>query len=284
MRKRPWFRFNQVYVLPTGFGILYGVSLLLMLLMAYTYNNNLAYLLTFFLTSFGLAALWSTHVYVRDLKIVAEKDVCELVGDTRIAPARTAHGLWAQAPADLAPVSSPIRAVGDSWACDRRGVFRVDTLRVSSSFPTGLCRAWKFVPLELTWYSSPRPEDRGLAPGGGEEDDADGRRYRDHDMGDLQGLSPAGEHESDSRIDWKALARGLGRLKKDFEDNAGDSPFIRFKDTEALTDPEMRLRQFAHWVNAAAAKSRHWRAELPDGRVSSSLTEIRRALAAWEPT
>lgn len=101
-------------------------------------------------------------------------------------------------------------------------------------------------------------------------------------MGDLQSLSPASDSEPDSRIDWRALARGQGRLKKDFEDRVGDSPFIRYSATEPLGNTEARLRQFSHWVTFAAGRSRGWRAELPDGRISTSLTEVHRALAAWE--
>lgn len=280
---RSWIRHDRVYILPTGFGVLYGASLFLMLLMAFTFNNNLAYLLTFFLTGFGLAALWSTHVFMRDVKILAEREVCATRGDSQTAPARPVHGTWPQAPVDIEPKDSAVRAAPSrAWSCERRGVFQVNVVKVSSSFPTGLFHSWKFVPAATSWYSAPRPLDHSALLKGGDGDHPQSGRWQDHDMGDLQSLSPAGDSEPDSRIDWKAFARGQGRLKKDFEDRVGDAPFIRWKETEPLGDTERRLEQFSYWVEKAAGRSHHWRAELPEGRVSSSLPDVRRALAAWE--
>ena len=52
---------RRLYILPTRFGYLYAVMQIVLLLAAINYQNSLAYVLTFLLTSLGVISLWQTH-------------------------------------------------------------------------------------------------------------------------------------------------------------------------------------------------------------------------------
>src|SRR3569623_543661 len=52
---------RRVYIVPTRFGYLFAVMLLVMLLGAMNYSNSMAFALTFLLSSMGLIAMHHTH-------------------------------------------------------------------------------------------------------------------------------------------------------------------------------------------------------------------------------
>jgi len=51
---------RRIYILPTGYGILFAILLLLMLLGSINYANNLGFLLTFLLVGLGLVTMLHT--------------------------------------------------------------------------------------------------------------------------------------------------------------------------------------------------------------------------------
>ena len=54
-------RHRNVYILPTKQGLIFAVLLMLMLIGAINYNNNLAYLMTFLLASLSVVAILHTY-------------------------------------------------------------------------------------------------------------------------------------------------------------------------------------------------------------------------------
>ena len=52
---------RRLYILPTGFGYLFGFMLFFLFLAAINYQNSMAFVLTFMLTSLAIISLWQTH-------------------------------------------------------------------------------------------------------------------------------------------------------------------------------------------------------------------------------
>ena len=52
---------RRLYILPTRFGYLFSIMLLFLFLAAINYQNSMAFVLTFMLTSLGIVSLWHTH-------------------------------------------------------------------------------------------------------------------------------------------------------------------------------------------------------------------------------
>jgi uncharacterized protein (DUF58 family) len=268
--------------LPTGFGVIYGLSLFLMLLMAYTYQNNLGYAFTFFLGSFGLAAMFATHRQMSRFHISNTESVLVEEGQKIPPPLRDTNPQDSPEAFRLRPRDNPqvIEAAG-RWLFQKRGRQEIPVVEVHSSYPMGLFRTWKRVPTKTIVYCSPRPEDHGLLPGGFAAISEEKLESHRHDAGELRGLALGRREDPPSAIDWRALARGRGFAKKDFEDDSGLKLQLRWVDTQTLEDPEKRLRQFAAWIKNAREQRIPFFVELPSGRWTSSEEDALRDLAAW---
>ena len=62
---------RRIYVLPTRFGLFYGLLVLAMVLGALNYNNNPALLLALLLGAAGLASLIASHLQLSGLQVEA---------------------------------------------------------------------------------------------------------------------------------------------------------------------------------------------------------------------
>ncbi|MES2965054.1 MAG: hypothetical protein V4760_14305, partial [Bdellovibrionota bacterium] len=63
-----WPRKNRVYILPTGFGLVFIAGALVMILVGATYQNNLVNLLAFFMLSLVFIGMIQTHNNLKDVK------------------------------------------------------------------------------------------------------------------------------------------------------------------------------------------------------------------------
>jgi uncharacterized protein (DUF58 family) len=275
---------QQVYIIPTGFGALYATGLLLMLLMAYTYQNNFAYLMTFFLTSFGFGVMFSTHRFVQGAKLEAKAIPLYEEGEKITPPFRRLSPDEAPQAARLRPPKSTSlkEDAGGTWLLIKRGWHDVDSVQVQSRFPLGLFQAWKKVPTQVTIVAIPRAVDHGLNPLTGEARGDEASAIAESAAEELRGLAPAREGAPNSQIDWKALARGRGLVQKEFESPQNSRAIIDWSRTRALASLEDRLQQMSYWIRQARRARRSVEIHLPDESVTNSPDEALRFLAKWE--
>src|SRR3546814_17338047 len=73
---------NRVYIVPTRFGYVFALMLLVMLLGAMNYSNSMAFMLTFLLEGLGLTCMQHTHANLHNLQLRAgaRKSVLEEKG------------------------------------------------------------------------------------------------------------------------------------------------------------------------------------------------------------
>lgn len=269
--------------MPTGFGFIYGLSLFLMLLMAYTYQNNLAYALTFFLGSFGLAAMFATHRQMAKLTLSNAGGVLVEEGESILPPLRDANPADAPTALLLRPRDNEnVSETAGRWMFRRRGVHEIPVVEVRSTYPMGLFRTWKRLPTKTIVHCYPRCEDQGLLPGGAAAPKGEKAKPGHQDSGELKGLASARAEDPASTIDWRAFARGRGLARKEFQDESGQRLQLRWADTAGLEEPEKRLRQLAAWIRRARQEQIPFQVELPAGRWTSSEDEALRDLAAWQ--
>lgn len=276
---------QQVYIVPTGFGALYATGLLLMLLMAYTYQNNLAYLMTFFLTSFGFGVMFSTHKFVQGAKLEPKPMPLYEEGERIAPPFRAFSPDEAPQAAKLRPPArSPVlkEADGGSWLISKRGWHDVSSVQVQSRFPLGLFQAWKKVPTRVTIIAVPRAIDHGLNAATGASGSDDAAAVAASSAEELRGLAPARDGVPPSVIDWKAVARGRGHVRKEFESPQDARTVIDWAKTRALGTTETRLQQMSYWLRQARKARRSVEIRLPDDSVTLSIDEALRFLAKWE--
>ncbi len=276
---------RRVYILPTRVGIAYGVLLLLMLIAGLNYANSLALLITFLLAGLALVAMHACHRNLLGLGVVELSSQDSFAGaqaDLRLRLAnptalpRVAIAL--DGPGQAAVVST-VPANGDSVATLHkatpvRGALPIGRLRLMTTWPFGLFRAWTWLHLadEITVY--PRPEgQRPLPLAAGTSGGSAPRQSGDAD--EWATLRPFRDGDSPRQVAWKAYARGAPLLVKEYTASGSAERLFEFASLAGL-DTEARLSQLARWVVNAAADGERFGLVLPQRRIDLDQGQVHR--------
>lgn len=265
---------RRLYILPTASGILFAVLLIVMVLGATNYANNLAFALTFWLGAAALVSMHRTHRNLAGLGVAQISATPVFVGQP--IGFRVVLASQARAPRHAVQVSSreamntsdPIDIRPDApvtvelqVSAARRGYQRCPVLRMETVYPMGLFRAWTQLRPDASALVYPHPAGdaawpvepgcktgQAAHPRSGSEEFVAHRRY-------LPGDSPR-------RIDWKASARSDSLL---ITQHAEARTPTHWFDIDALVgmDTETRLSQLALWVLNAADAGHHYGLRLP---------------------
>jgi len=248
---------RRLYILPTRFGVAFAFLLLLMLIAGINYANSLALFLTFFLTAFALLAMQQVHRNLLGVSVLrldapavfagTSATVCVTLGDEA---ARARDGL--EGALEGAILASGNLAAGGRLrlelplAAPRRGVVRIERVRLSTALPYGLFRAWTWVhsPLELLVY----PQPYGTLPMPVSPAPLSGVRGRGGAaLDEWAGLRAFRDGDSPRQVDWKAYAREAPLLVKEYQASGAELRRFDFNDLR-MADAEARLAQLARWV------------------------------------
>jgi uncharacterized protein (DUF58 family) len=248
---------RRLYILPTRAGIAFGLLWLLMLLAGLNYGNSLALFLTFLLAGFALVAMHECHRNLLGATLVTvsappmfarSAGALSLTFENAAQAARPA----VQAALDAGPPASvdvPPRGRARlelPLAAARRGILRIERLRLTSTHPFGLFRTWTWVHLNVEVLVYPRPAGSLPRP------IASGSHPGAHPRGSLGGdewlgLKPFRDGDSPRQVAWKAYARGAPLLVKEYLATGSDLCLLDFAQVP-LPDTEARLAQLARWV------------------------------------
>lgn len=272
---------RRVYVLPSRAGLLYGVSLLVMLIGAINYNLSLGYGLVFLLAGLGVATILHTFRNQAGLAITVGAAKPVFAGDTARFPlilhnpdSRPRHllrlflpGQAAMAitvpPRDSARVLLPLPAT-------QRGWLTMPRVTVETLWPLGLIRAWSYAVPELACLVYPQPAsavppaptfsgiEGGLLPGdSGDEDFAGLKRHQPSDP--------------PHHVAWKAVARQGPEAPLQTKQFAGTAAQALWLDWDMLPqrmDVETRLSVLTRWVLDTEAVGLSWGLRLPGREIS----------------
>jgi len=73
---------RRIFILPTGYGVLYGVMVGLMMLASANYNNNMGFVLAFALASLGMITIIHTYRNMAGLSLGAGRSSAVFCGET----------------------------------------------------------------------------------------------------------------------------------------------------------------------------------------------------------
>ncbi|WP_312320168.1 DUF58 domain-containing protein [Stenotrophomonas sp.] len=283
---------RRIYVLPTRFGLFVAVLLMAMLLGALNYNNNPALLLALLLATVAVASTFAAHLQLSALRVDAVSAEPVVAGhllrlrlslsrpDTRLRRGlQLQHG---DAVAYGHLVDSDQVEVDLELPTQQRGWLDLERIRISTTQPLGLVRAWAWVwpDTPLLVYAAPELQAPGLPEG-----DGDPLHTRVHASGDeLHQLRAYRPGDPPRSISWKHSARRDTLLVREYEKPVGVDVMLDWWQLKSLST-EARIARLARWVDLAEREGRRYTLKLPGqpvlgpGQGSSHHHLCQRALA-----
>lgn len=277
---------NRIYILPTGAGLGFCVVLLLLLLLAINFENNLTYGLTFLLAGVFVVSIIHTYGNLAGLQVSAFAGrPCfrgEKAGFTlqlRAAMRRDHEQLrlsWDQGTPLLLDLTDE-RMIQVDLACDapERGWLDPGPLLVETRFPLGLFRAWTWIDTGLKTLVYPRPLVCGAPPPGAGEGGTEVSSLKSRGPEDFQGLSRYEKGGSLNQVAWKVYARGQGLHLKQYAGCASEDVWLDW-DYWHDVGVEERLSGICYWVLEFHQREQPFGVRLPGVVLSPSTGEAHR--------
>lgn len=262
---------RRIYVLPTPFGLFFAAMCMAMALGALNYNNNPALLLALLLASTGLGSLMVTHLQLSGLRMEALSAEPVPAGATMVVMLslsvhdnRLRHGLQLQrGPVNtgIAPFSNGSVTASLHLETSQRGWLHAGRIRISSTQPLGLARAWAWFWPDTPLLVYPAPELHGPPLPAGQ---GPAQQSRAHPSGDdIHHLRDYRSGDPTRTIAWKPSARRDTLLVREHEQPLGQDILLDWHALQTLPH-EQRIRRLARWVDAAEREGRRYRLQLPN--------------------
>ena len=264
---------RRVYILPTGGGLMFGVTILLMLVGSINYNLSLGYVLVFLLAGNGMVSMLHTWRNLARISLRPGKAAPVFAGELAgfhvqvenpgsLPRMSLAVRLSGRQPEYFDVAAGGFKEVEAKTPAANRGLLYPGRLRIFTTYPLGLFYAWAIVDLDMHCLVYPKPEPgptslpparvasgEGSAIGAGEEDFAGLRTFHPGD--------------SSRRIAWKAFARNEVFLSKQFSGGAAAELWLAFGDIPNTLGIEAKLSRLARWVIESEAAGLKYGLRLP---------------------
>jgi len=265
---------RRIYIVPTMFGLVFSILLLVMLVGALNYSNNAALLLTCLLGAASSNSMLSGFRSLNGLRLNHVRAGHALAGQPieltltfETERARNAVRL------DLGDVSCAFAiepngstSVRLSLPTTERGWLPLPRIRIWSTWPIGLFRAWSWLHPDQSVLVWPQPERTGPAPNAPADDARHMRLYRGDELASLRDYR-AGDPQR--HIAWKASAHHDNLLVKDFEQPQSRPQWQLDWRLLGGMDKEARIARLARWVGEAQAERRSYSLWLPDTEIAA---------------
>jgi uncharacterized protein (DUF58 family) len=268
---------RRIYVVPTRFGLLFSLILVVMLLGALNYNNNPAILLTCLLAAASYQSIFQSFRTLNGIELVAiQAQPCHAGGvlplflhfhmDTkfrrslrlRIGDCETVFDLK---PGDSGRIAIEIPAPRRGWQASGR-------IKLYSEFPFGLFHVWSWLNPDFAALVYPRLDvNAPPLPMDAAQAHAQPVRGRGDELAMLREYRPSDPLRS---IAWKASARHDALLVKEFEQFRGREILLSFAALRGL-DYEARIARLARWVCVAESAQVRYALDLPHRRMEPGL-------------
>ncbi|UDL03273.1 DUF58 domain-containing protein [Marinobacter sp. CA1] len=239
---------NNIFILPTGVGVVFGLLLVVMLLTGINYQNSLIYLMTFILGVVFVAAMHQTHRNLSGLQLTLVQTGEGYAGDkipfvfrgTRSKEATLALELryhdQVLAQQHIQPGESQDMTL--LARSSLRGYLVMDRVRVETRFPFGLLKAWSWIRPSTAAVVYPRPLLPPESPiAEGDDGEADARITSDGQ--DHVDIRPWRQGDLSQRVLWKRYARTGDMVIAEWSGQQGRPDWL---DYDAFPGVEQELR------------------------------------------
>jgi uncharacterized protein (DUF58 family) len=253
---------RNIYILPTPAGLMFALTLVVMLLASINYQLNLGYALTFLLAGAGLVSMHLTHGNLRGLTLHLKPLASGFAGEpVRLDvvlsnPGSERHGLalrfedrHAHGEA-TAWCDTPAGGQGHaqlSFVPPHRGWHGAPVLVLESAFPFGLFRAWSVWRPAARALAWPRPE-QPTPPLPASAARAGDERARHVSSGsELEGVRPWRRGDTMRQVVWKKVAKSGELVSRETAGSASRALWLDWAEV-GTSGVEQRLSRLTAWV------------------------------------
>ncbi len=246
---------RRVFILPTQRGLAFVLLILLLLLIGFVYNNNLAYLLGFLLASVFFVTILHSFKSLAGLQVQPGRQTSVFAGQAGPfnfqisnpgSQSRFAVDLGLETELCLSLSAGQTQTVTLYQSTPRRGWQLPGTLTVSSCYPLGLFRAWAPLRFDSPLLVYPKPASQLLPfpeSDGGQHKEGQNRRNGD----EFYGLRAYQHGDAVRQIHWKAFAKGQGVHSKQYSGASSTELWLDYQATPGHQTEE-RVSQLCRWV------------------------------------
>lgn len=263
---------RRLFIFPTRAGFFFLLCLLVMLMAAINYQNNMSYALTFLLANLFVIAVLHTFANLSGVRLrsagsqgVFAGQLAQFTFNLDATGKANRHTIVVEWPgvsqAQLAQVSDAPQSVVLSCEVGERGWYKAPRIKVSSVYPLGLLRCWSWVDLDMRVLVYPRPAF--TAPNRQSSSPAGDRREKESPAGeDFHAIRPYREGDPIKHIHWPAYARSQSLQSKVYAIHEGVSHYLDWDDYAGL-GVELRLSALCDAVLRCEREKESYALRLP---------------------
>jgi uncharacterized protein (DUF58 family) len=279
---------RRVYIVPTRLGVMFSITLVIMLIGSINYVLSLGYMLTFLLAGMAIAGMVHTVRNLARLTIVTGRAEPVFAGESaqfrlflenpapweRPAIMVRHEDSGAQTVTNV-PASAGVEVVLPVPAT-HRGWFPLTRVSLETRYPLGLFRAWSNIHPDHQCLVYPRPDKAPLPPSS--PDSGTGSRQAvaqgTDDYSGLRAYQPA---DSPRHVAWKQVAHSDTMLTKQFTGDASAELWLDWSLLPAALDTEAKLSRLTGWVLAAEDAGLRYGLRIPGTELATGHGDTHRA-------
>ncbi|SEQ14440.1 Uncharacterized conserved protein, DUF58 family, contains vWF domain [Amphritea atlantica] len=267
---------RRIYIMPSQAGAVFLMLLLVMLILAINFQNNLMFAVTFLLASLFVVTILHTYANLSGLTIqFVRGHPCFLGEQAAFDLTLTARGtrqyesiqlrLREGEGAAIDLVEDRQRSLTLYQNTHRRGYLPADALLIETFYPLGLFRAWTWLQVDLKSLVYPRPVEGGQLPD--MHDAAGGDQQSPHlaerpGGEEFTGLEQYQAGMSLKRVAWKNYARGQGMHAKQYVELSDNRRWLSWELWPELSG-EARLSRLTWWALQLHRRGEEYGLRLP---------------------
>jgi len=267
---------RRIYILPTRYGVLFSLLLLIMLIGSINYNNSLGFALTFLMGSVATISMMHTHRNLSGLIIKTSIARSVFCGQNAIYPFIFSNvgrmdklsiiisHKTRQTIIDI-PANSTITSNLEIKS-GKRGRMHPGRIKLFTDYPLGLFHAWSWIIPDSHCIVYPVPENNAPPPSF-ENMGTGNMQTSNKGQDEYFGLRQYQPGDPIKTIAWKQTARGNDVFTKQFTGSGGQTLWLEWDITETPT-LEHKLSRLCRWVLECETAGLNYGLRIPGNTIS----------------
>ena len=257
---------RRIYILPTKEGYYFAITIILMMLTAINFSNNLIYIFTFFLMGVAFVSMFYTQFNLLGIKIHCQHSKPVFCGEEMSVPIVVEQTMnknkqLMAIQIQIEETKHQINYLDTSQSCTfslttkQRGYIKIPMITISSTFPFGLFRAWSLVKLSSKniVYPQALAYDADMLGQSNNQNQSEGTQKGNDEF---FGLSQYIQGSSLKKVHWKMVAKEQGMYLKDFVEGGRTlKKWFDIQDFPVNVPFEKRLNFLCYLIQQAHAES-----------------------------